>query len=106
MLQAILQEYRSGNSHIVLEIPLLYESLLLPFICYPIIVVYVTEERIQKERLMRRNGLSDEEAEKRMRSQMSLKSKVSMSHIALCNDTSPESMNQELISRLPFYFSH
>ena len=105
MFKKIFQEYRKGNHHIVIEVPLLFESKFLPILCYPTIVVYLTEESIQKSRLMQRNGFTEEVAQKRISSQMPLKSKVKMCHIPLCNDTSEESMKTELMEKLPFYFS-
>ena len=65
----------AGNKHVVMDIPLLFESKLQHFV-ERIIVVSVSEE-VQLRRLMERNNLSKEDALARMHSQlpMSVKEK-------------------------------
>ncbi len=68
----------AGHEHVVMDIPLLFESKLQHFV-ERIIVVSVSEE-VQLRRLMERNHLSKEDALARMHSQlpMSVKEKVHM----------------------------
>lgn len=65
----------AGNKHVVMDIPLLFESKLQHYV-ERIIVVSVSEE-VQLRRLMKRNNLSKEDALARMHSQlpMSVKEK-------------------------------
>lgn len=56
---------------VVLDAPLLFETHLLEHFCYPLIVVACSEEN-ELERLMKRDSMSKEDAEKRIRSQMKL----------------------------------
>jgi len=60
----------AGNKHVVMDIPLLFESKLQHYV-ERIIVVSVSEE-VQLRRLMERNHLSEEDALARIRSQLPL----------------------------------
>ncbi len=61
-----------------------------------VIVVYADEE-VQLERLMRRNGLSREEAEKRVRAQMPIEEKLSYADYVIQNNGSVEETEREVI---------
>lgn len=54
-----------------------------------VIVVYADEAR-QRERIMRRNDLTGQEAEKRIAAQMPLKEKLNFADYVIYNDLSPE----------------
>lgn len=56
---------------VVFDAPLLFETGFLERFCYPKIVVACSEEH-ELARLIKRNGLSREDSEKRIRSQMAL----------------------------------
>lgn len=71
---------------VVLDIPLLFESGLTHFID-KVIVVYV-DEKVQLERLMARNKYSQEEALRRMRSQMPVKEKARLADGVINNNGS------------------
>jgi len=58
------------QSAICVDAPLLFESKLLEYLCYPIIVVYTDNEETQVQRIKKRNGFTEEEAVKRIKSQM------------------------------------
>jgi len=60
----------AGNKHVVMDIPLIFESKLQHYV-ERIIVVSVSEE-VQLRRLMERNHLSEEDALARIRSQLPL----------------------------------
>lgn len=62
-----------------------------------IIVVYADEE-IQRERLMRRNGLSREEAEKRIKAQMPLKEKLAYADYVIYNNHTVDETKREATS--------
>jgi dephospho-CoA kinase len=68
---------------IVLDIPLLFEAKMEDF-CDEVICVYVDEE-IQKQRLVERNKLSEEEALNRIKSQMPLSEKCKLSDYVIDN---------------------
>lgn len=52
-----------GETLVVLDAPLLFESRVLEYICHPIIVVGIDNEELQRKRLMARNkGLKKDEA--------------------------------------------
>lgn len=67
--------FTEKKNTIVLDVPLLYETKILEYICFPILVVAVDDEEKVKTRLMARNQLSEEQALDRIRAQMPLKVK-------------------------------
>ncbi|MER2088856.1 MAG: dephospho-CoA kinase [Sporosarcina sp.] len=83
-----------GANTVILDIPLLFESKLQSFVD-KIIVVSVTPE-IQKQRLMTRNVLSEEEAEARIRSQLSMTVKEQGADAVLQNNESVEQTGEQL----------
>ncbi|WP_374719974.1 dephospho-CoA kinase [Parageobacillus toebii] len=86
---------QKGAKTIVLDIPLLFESELTHLID-KIIVVYVDDD-IQLERLMKRNGFSEEEALARIRSQMPLHEKVKKADAVINNNGTIEETKQQLL---------
>jgi dephospho-CoA kinase len=56
---------------VVFDAPLLFETHFLEYFCYPIIVVACSESK-QLERLIKRDNIKLEDAEKRVKSQMKL----------------------------------
>lgn len=64
---------------VVFDAPLLFETSLLEHFCYPTIVVACSEAN-ELQRLVKRDGLSLEDAERRIKSQM----KLHVRSLALC----------------------
>lgn len=86
-----IQETKKQNHPlIILDIPLLFE-MHYETLCDDIIVVAVSVET-QIQRLKNRNGLSKEEALKRIESQMSLEEKVQKADIVWTNEGSIEEL--------------
>jgi len=73
---------------VVLDAPLLYETGVLEHICYPIIVVHVSDIDEQVKRLIGRNAGSEGEALLKIKSQMPIKKKVERAHILIDNGKS------------------
>lgn len=69
---------------VVLDAPLLYETKVLEYICYPIIVVSASNV-VQRERLESRDQISSEQADARIHSQMSITEKVGKADIVIDN---------------------
>jgi len=84
MLRQKEQWISTGANTVIMDIPLLFESKLQSFVD-KIIVVSVTPE-IQKERLIARNVLSEEEADKRIRSQLPIEEKELSADAVLFNN--------------------
>ena len=55
---------------VVLDAPLLFETRILEYFCYPNIVVYCDNTAEQLKRLMTRNNLSEEDAMRKISAQM------------------------------------
>ena len=79
----------------VLDAPLLFESKLLEYFCYPIIVVYCgNKHQEQLRRLMERNQLSEEDAMRKISSQMPITVKVRRADIAIDNSGTPKQLRK------------
>lgn len=84
----------NGEKTVFLDIPLLFESRL-TYMVERTILVYVDEET-QLKRLMARNGLSEKEAQMRIRVQMPLSEKKALADAVIDNNGSPEETKQQL----------
>ena len=87
--------YVSEGKHVVMDIPLLFESKLQHFV-EKILVVTVSPE-VQLQRLMARNGLTIEEAQARIASQLPLKEKEDGADAVIYNNGSFDESKQQLI---------
>lgn len=87
-------EYASQGKHVVLDIPLLFESKLEHFV-EKIIVVSV-DEKTQLKRLMERNQLSEEEAKARIASQIPVVEKEKVADAVIDNNGTIEESEQQL----------
>ncbi|GKV54570.1 dephospho-CoA kinase [Sporosarcina sp. NCCP-2222] len=83
-----------GASTVIMDIPLLFESRLQPFVD-KILVVSVTKD-LQKSRLMARNGLSEAEAESRISSQLPMEVKERGADAIVDNNGALEATKQQL----------
>ncbi|WP_449621166.1 dephospho-CoA kinase [Robertmurraya sp. Marseille-Q9965] len=94
MLEKREQAIKNGESLIVLDIPLLFESQLTSMVD-KVLLVYVDEDT-QLQRLMERNGYSEQEALARITSQMPLKDKVQLSDAVIDNNGTIENTKRQL----------
>ncbi|XP_043699594.1 dephospho-CoA kinase-like [Telopea speciosissima] len=83
-----------GCKVIVLDIPLLFEAKRMDRWSKPIIVVWVDPET-QLQRLMTRDGISEQQARNRINAQMSLDWKKTQANIVIDNSGSHEEMKQQ-----------
>ncbi|SDN05895.1 dephospho-CoA kinase [Sediminibacillus halophilus] len=93
-----------GEEAVVMDIPLLYESDLTHFVD-KVLVVYV-DEQTQKQRLMNRNGFSEEEAIDRIHSQLPLDKKAKMADEIIDNNGSMECSREQLLTILKKWKIH
>lgn len=84
----------AGEKHIVMDIPLLFESKLQHFV-ERILVVSVKEE-VQLRRLMERNALSKEDALARIHSQLPVSEKEKGAHAVIYNNEELEQTEAQL----------
>ncbi|KZZ85939.1 dephospho-CoA kinase [Bacillus sp. SJS] len=89
---------QQGSKAVILDIPLLFESKLAHF-ADKSLLVYVTPET-QLERLMKRNGYSQKEAQQRIDSQMPLDEKKSLADEVLDNNGTREETESQLLGIL------
>ncbi len=79
----VKEKEQEGHKLIVLEIPLLFEKGLQNRVDYTV-VVYAPEEQ-QLDRLMKRDGLSLEEAKKRLKAQIPIDEKIKLADFVIDN---------------------
>lgn len=94
MLREKDEHIENGEKAIILDIPLLFESKLTAIVDRTLLV-YVDYD-IQLERLMSRNNLSKQDAEARIKSQMSLKDKIPLADAVITNNGSIEETRAQL----------
>lgn len=88
----------AGQKHVVMDIPLLFESKLQHFV-ERILVVSVSEE-VQLRRLMERNQLSKEDALARMHSQLPMSVKEKSAHAVIYNNENLTQTEEQLLKIL------
>lgn len=91
----------AGEKHVVMDIPLLFESKLQHFV-ERILVVSVKED-VQLRRLMERNGLSKEDALARIRSQLPVSVKEKGAHAVIYNNEKIEQTEEQLKKILAYW---
>ena len=72
----------------MLDAPLLFESKILEYLCFPILVIAVLDENKLRQRLMDRDKSSRDDAQKRINAQMPLTEKVRKADIVIDNSGS------------------
>jgi dephospho-CoA kinase len=99
-IRALMQERMAAaeredpNRLVVVDVPLLYESKLQSMF-EAVMVVYVPVW-VQRERLIRRDGLTAEQADVRIQSQMSIEEKRDLANYVIDNSGTIESTKEQL----------
>jgi dephospho-CoA kinase len=100
ILKDLYNEIRKGHTIIVLDAPLLFESVYLPYLCYPTLVVYTTEVNLQIKRIIDRDHITIEEAERKIKSQMPLGKKLQLADIKISNDDDIPALKNKILNEL------
>ena len=95
--------FQEKKRDVLLDAPTLFESGYLSYFCYPIILVYVTEENIQIKRMKERNGFDEEQARDRIKSQMKIQLKIKRSDVLLNNEGTIEDLKSQIMKNLPMF---
>jgi len=77
---------KQKNAIIVSDVPLLFEGKMQHLFDVTILVLIDPEEQVR--RLIKRNGLNEEEARKRLKSQMPIREKISLANMVIENKSS------------------
>jgi dephospho-CoA kinase len=93
--------FEKGEKAVIMDIPLLFESKLTHMVDKTILV-YVDAD-VQLKRLMRRNGLTEKEAQARISSQMPLFQKVPLADAVINNNGTIEETRKQLIHLLSYW---
>ena len=88
-----IKENTGKNDIIIFDVPLLFESGM-DKMCDKIILVF-TDKKIQIKRMLERDGITEELAEKIINSQMSLEEKLNKSQIHLENNGTLEDLREK-----------
>ena len=104
MVKSVLWEWLvNGQSVLVLDIPLLFESRLDRF-C-GITIAVATEPELQLQRLMERDArLSKEDAQGRIASQWDINDKKNLADVVIENDSSKEALEQSVAAVVKQHF--
>ncbi|XP_062508119.1 dephospho-CoA kinase domain-containing protein-like [Corticium candelabrum] len=95
LLWQLLVNFIKGEHLVILDVPLLYESGKLVHLTHRIVVVACSPE-VQLQRLMQRNGLTKDEAIKRVNAQMPLDEKRRRATHVIENDQSIEDTRRQV----------
>ena len=85
---------------VVLDAPLLFETKILEYFCYPIIVVYCDDSQKQLRRLVERNNLSEEEAMRKISAQMPIGLKLKKADIPVDNSGSMKDLDKYVVNKV------
>ncbi len=91
---------RQKRPLVVLDAPLLFETKILEYFCYPILVVSCDDSAKQLRRLMERNGLSEEEAVRRVSSQMPIGVKLTKADVRVDNSGSLADLEKTVTGKI------
>ncbi|MCR2821914.1 dephospho-CoA kinase [Lederbergia panacisoli] len=89
-----MQALEEGKNTIIYDIPLLYESNL-TYLVEKVIVVFVDPD-MQLQRLLKRNGLTEEEAKARINSQLPLQEKVNRADAIINNNRTIDDTERQI----------
>jgi dephospho-CoA kinase len=90
---------------VVLDAPLLFESKILEWVCYPIVVVYIDDSQKQVNRMIERAkkanlNLTEEEALTKIGSQMPIGIKIKKGDILVDNSGSRADLEQRVTDKV------
>lgn len=92
---------RAGTKLAIYDVPLLFEKHMEQE--FDAIICVASSAKLQRERLRRRNGLSDTEIDQRLAAQLPLSSKMARSNFVLTNDGDLSQLSKEINDKLiPF----
>lgn len=89
VLKRIIWNIWKSKNIMLIDAPLLYETKVLSFICFPVIVVGCNE-KTQISRLCSRNNYNEQEAKRRIDSQMKLSKKKKLCQIYIDNSSTED----------------
>eukprot|EP00123_Amoebidium_parasiticum_P010086 comp19884_c1_seq1/m.24056 comp19884_c1_seq1/g.24056 ORF comp19884_c1_seq1/g.24056 comp19884_c1_seq1/m.24056 type:complete len:233 (-) comp19884_c1_seq1:57-755(-) len=95
MLKEVAYHFFTGRRVVVMDVPLLYETGVMLKVVGKVICVYCNPEQ-ELERLMRRNALTREDAEARIKAQMSLEEKCRRADVVIDNTSTLERLEESV----------
>lgn len=104
IFSSIQETFASGKQeYAILDAPLLYETGILQWVCYPVVVVYVGDRKEWVRRIMERDGCDAKAAEQKIKNQLPIEEKVKLAEIPINNMKQPEEMLKDFSKKfLPF----
>lgn len=93
-LERKAQLAKQGVTHAFYDVPLLFEKKMEPLFDH--ITVVACDPKVQKARLMARNGFSSEEADRRIAAQHAMEKKIAGAMSVIYNDGSLEDLEREV----------
>lgn len=88
----------------LIDAPMLFESVLLKYISFPIVTVYLdNEDELLRRIKLRDPSLTEEDIRSRMRNQMPTKKKIESSDVIICNNSNVEYLYNSFITEILRY---
>ncbi len=100
--EVFYRKFINHEKYVVIDMPLLFETKVFAYICFPIVLVYLDNKEVQIRRLMdRKNGtLTREEVITRIDAQMSMEYKKKQSDLLLNNEGTVEELEHDILGKL------
>ena len=98
----ILSNIWNKKTLMMIDAPILYETKVLEYVCYPVVVVGCSESD-QITRLKKRNQYTEEQAKERINSQMSLETKRRKCQVYIENNSSEEDLLKNFLRKITKY---
>lgn len=95
-LKELIDEKKATDDVIVVEAAILFEAGWDKDLAFDVIITTQVEPAVARERLMTRNALNAEEADKRISSQMSNQERASRSNVVIDNSGGPEDLKDKI----------
>jgi len=89
IIKNVVKLKAKGYSKVVLDAPLLFESKVLVYLCYPIVTVYISDENTWVDRVCKRDCISAFQVRQKISSQLPIEYKTKKSDICIDNASSP-----------------
>lgn len=98
LMKEVFRHIKNRERVVVLDAPLLFESKILPIFCEPIMVIYISDQEEQINRIMHRDHCTRIEALNKINSQMRLIDKVRLADIKIANDGTQDELRANVMT--------
>ena len=95
----------TNDVYAIIDAPLLYETGILKWICYPVIVVYIGDRDVWIDRIMKRDKCTKDEAILKVNNQMNIENKIKQAEVCIDNNKQSSDMYTQFVKKFtPFIY--